>query len=139
MYIEKTDYNNIGKEALEIVQQSDEQNRRLAEQYAMDFAAGYLRSRYDVVKSYAKEGSERNMALVGAITDIALYRMCLNLPARMGLDKRKEQYDKAVEWLESVQKAAVVLDLPGIVGADGKEDSANPIRIGTGIRNDYFW
>ena len=40
MYIEEKDYNNIGRDALEVVQQSDEQNRLLAEKYAMDFAAG---------------------------------------------------------------------------------------------------
>ena len=45
MYINKSDYNNIGREALEIVQQSDENNRLLAEQYAIDYASGYLRGR----------------------------------------------------------------------------------------------
>lgn len=139
MYIEKTDYNNIGREALDIVQQSDENNRLLAEQYAIDFAAGYLRGRYDIERTFSATGNERNMALVGCLTDIALYRMCLNLPARMGLEKRKEQFDKAVEWLIDVQKSAITLNLPGIIGPDGVEDTAAPIRTGTGIRNEYFW
>lgn len=139
MYIDKTDYNNIGKEALEIVQQSDENNRLLAEQYAIDYAAGYLRGRYDIEKTFSATGTARNMALVGCLTDIALYRMCLNLPARMGLEKRKEQFEKAVEWLADVQSASIILDLPGIMAPDGTEDTAGPIRTGTGIRNDYFW
>ena len=138
-YINITDYNNIGREALDIVQQSDDQNRLLAEQYAIDYAAGYLRGRYDIAKTFSATGNSRNMALVGCITDIALYRMCLNLPARMGLDKRKEQFDKAIEWLADVQKAAIILDLPGIIAPDGSESTAEPIRTGSGIRNDYFW
>ena len=42
MYITEQDYINIGEEALKIVQQSKEENRLLAERFAMDFAAGYL-------------------------------------------------------------------------------------------------
>lgn len=138
-YIELEDYNNIGKDALDVVQQSDEQNRILAEKYAMDFAAGYLRGRYDLEKAFALTGDERNMALVGCLTDIALYRMCLNLPARMGLEKRKEQFDEAVKWLQSVQNSNILLDLPLVAGPDGEEDYNNPIRTGMGIRNNYDW
>ena len=138
-YIEIEDYNNIGKDALDVVQQSDEKNRTLAEKYAMDFAAGYLRGRYDLEKTFSQNGEERNMALVGCLTDISLYRMCLNLPARMGLEKRKEQFNEAVKWLQSVQNSSILLDLPLVEGPDGEEDYNNPIRTGEGIRNNYDW
>ena len=138
-YINIEDYNNIGKEALDIVQQSNEKNRELAEKYAMDFAAGYLRDRYDVNAIFSQEGDERNMALVGCLTDIALYRMCLNLPARMGLEKRKEQFDEAIKWLSSIQDSSIILDLPTVTGPNGEDDYYNPIRMGTGIKNEYFW
>lgn len=138
-YIEIEDYNNIGKDALDVVQQSDEQNRILAEKYAMDFAAGYLRGRYDLAKAFSMTGDERNMALVGCLTDISLYRMCLNLPARMGLEKRKQQFDEAVKWLQSVQNSSIMLDLPLVTGPNGQEDYHNPIRTGEGIKNEYFW
>ena len=138
-YIELEDYNNIGKDALDVVQQSNEQNRLLAEQYAMDFAAGYLRGRYDLTKAFALTGDERNMALVGCLTDISLYRMCLNLPARMGLEKRKQQFDEAVKWLQSVQNSSIMLDLPLVTGPNGEADYHNPIRTGEGIKNEYFW
>lgn len=138
-YIEIEDYNNIGKDALDVVQQSDEKNRTLAEKYAMDFAAGYLRGRYDLEKTFSQSGEERNMSLVGCLTDISLYRMCLNLPARMGLEKRKEQFNEAVKWLQSVQNSSILLDLPLVEGPDGEEDYNNPIRTGEGIRNNYDW
>ena len=102
MYITEQDYINIGGEALKIVQQGKEENRLLAERFAMDFAAGYLRGRYDVDAAFSREGDERNMALVGCLTDIALYRMALGLPARMSLEKYSTQYDKQVEWLAAV-------------------------------------
>ena len=139
MYIELEDYNNIGRDALEVVQQSNEQNRLLAERYAIDFASGYLRGRYDVEKTFSMTGNNRNMALVGCLTDISLYRMCLNLPARMGLEKRKEQFDEAVKWLQSVQNSSIMLDLPTVIGPKGEEDYYNPIRTGEGIRNSYDW
>ena len=65
MYITEQDYINIGENALEVVQQSKPENREAAEKFAMDFAAGYLRTRYDVDATFAKEGDKRNMALVG--------------------------------------------------------------------------
>lgn len=139
MYIELEDYNNIGHDALEVVQQSDEKNRTLAEKYAIDFASGYLRGRYDLEKTFSQSGDGRNMALVGCLTDIALYRMCLSLPARMGLEKRKEQFNEAVKWLQSVQNSSILLDLPLVEGPDGEEDYNNPIRTGEGIRNNYDW
>ena len=105
----------------------------------MDFASGYLRGRYDLQKAFALTGDERNMALVGCLTDIALYRMCLNLPARMGLEKRKQQFDEAVKWLQSVQNSSIMLDLPVVTGPNGQEDYHNPIRTGEGIKNEYFW
>lgn len=139
MYIEKEDYNNIGRDALEVVEQSNEQNRYLAEQFAIDFASGYLRGRYDLEKTFQMQGTDRNMALVGCLTDISLYRMCLNLPSRMGLEKRKQQFDEAVKWLQSVQSSSILLDLPLVTGPDGEEDYNNPIRTGMGIRNNYDW
>ena len=118
MYITEQDYINIGEEALKIVQQSKEENRLLAERFAMDFAAGYLRGRYDVDAAFSREGDERNMALVGCLTHISLYRMALGLPARMSLEKYSTQYDKQVEWLEAVQASDVMLDLPTVTGPD---------------------
>lgn len=139
MYITEQDYINIGKEALDIVQQSKPENRLLAERFAEDFAKGYLRARYDVEAAFALEGDRRNMALVGCLTDIALYRMALGLPARMSLEKYREQYKAQVEWLEAVQASEVMLGLPTVTGPDGEEDYNNPIRTGEGTRSNYTW
>ena len=87
-YIELEDYNNIGKDALDVVQQSNEQkNRLLAEQYAMDFAAGYLRGRYDLTKAFAMTGDERNMALVGCLTGHFPLPHVLEPPCPNGIGK----------------------------------------------------
>lgn len=139
MYITEQDYINIGENALDIIQQSKPENREAAEKFAMDFAAGYLRARYDVNAAFAREDNERNMALVGCLTDIALYRMVLSLPSRMSWEKYEKQYSRQVEWLEAVQSSAVMLDLPTITGPNGEEDYHNPIRTGEGVRNNYIW
>jgi hypothetical protein len=62
MYITDQDYINIGENALDIVQQSKPENREAAEKFAMDFAAGYLRARYDVNAAFAREGNEKHGA-----------------------------------------------------------------------------
>ena len=44
--------------------------------------------------------------------DIALYHMAASMPQKMGIDIRRERYERAVKWLEGVQAGKIVPDLP---------------------------
>ena len=44
--------------------------------------------------------------------DIALYHMAASTPQKMGMEIRKERYERAVKWLEGVQAGKIVPDLP---------------------------
>lgn len=139
MFITTEDYIQIGEEALDIIKQSAGGNSDTAQERAISIVSSYLRGRYDVDKTFAAEGVEREQVLVGLVIDIALYLMAKSLPNKMGLDTRKQSYDEAISFLKDVQKGNTVLDIPTITGPDGEEDYGNPISFDCGIRNKYDW
>ena len=82
--------------------------------------AGYLRPKYDTEKIFQAEGDERNKRIVMYVCDTALYHMISSQPQKMGSEIRKERYDRAIKWLESVQSGKIVPDIPLKTGDDGQ-------------------
>ena len=60
MFITEKDYIQVGPEALKIMQQNSEENRRVAENRALSRIASALRGRYDVDTVFAMEGEKRD-------------------------------------------------------------------------------
>lgn len=139
MFITKEDYIQVGPDALKIMQQSSEENRKTAEQRAMSRIAAALRGRYDVEATFAHEGEERDAELVGCATDIALYHMCCSLPQKMGYEVREKRYKEALDYLKEIQAGRTTPDIPTITGPFGEEDYQNPVRYGSAPKNDYIW
>ena len=136
MFITEEDYHIvIGETALKVVSQVSEDNRRGAECEALEEIAGYLRPKYDVARIFAAEGADRNRLIVMYACDIALYHMSAAMPQKMGMDIRKERYERAVKWLEGVQAGRIIPDLPIARAEDGSEagstivfNSQRPLR-----------
>lgn len=138
-YLTTEDYIMIGDAALDIVQKADEKNRLTAEREAIEEVSGYLRSRYDVKSIFESTGSERNEVIVMRCCDVALYHLVSSRNQRQGMEIRKERYERAIKWLEDVQKGNIMPDLPTPTGPDGDADILNPIRYGSERRNEYGW
>lgn len=139
MFITEEDYIQVGADALKIMQQSSEENRKTAELRAMSRIAAALRGRYDVEATFAREGEERDAELVGCATDIALYHMCCSLPQKMGYEVREKRYKEALDYLKEIQAGRTTPDIPTITGPSGEEDYQNPVRYGSAPKNDYIW
>lgn len=139
MFITEEDYIQVGSDALKIMQQSSDENRRVAEQRALSRIAAALRGRYDVEKAFACEGEERDMELVGCATDIALYHMVCSLPQKMAYEIREKRYNAALDYLKEIQAGRVTPDIPTATGPGGEEDWQNPIRYGSVEKNEYIW
>ena len=89
MFLEDKDYKVVcTDEVLDIITQSDPENRIRAELSAQEEAEGYLRSRYDTCKAFAQQGADRNPMLVRVVVSIALYYLGQSLPQYMG-DERQ--------------------------------------------------
>lgn len=113
MFITEADYNVVvGDAALKVISQSSPETIENAQAEAIEEMAGYLRPTYDCDKIFAAEGTERNRQVVMYAVDIALYNMVSAMPQRMGYDIRKERYERALSWLQDVQKGDIVPNLP---------------------------
>lgn len=113
MFITEEDYKVVvGEAAFKTISQTDEANRLMAEEEAMEEIACYLRPKYDCESIFAAEGDERNRQIVMYACDIALYHMVSSMPQKMGSEIRKERYDRAIKWLEGVQAGKVIPALP---------------------------
>lgn len=115
MFITDKDYAVvIGDDALKVLSRASEENRANAELEAMEEISGYLRPVYDCDAIFSAEGDSRNRLIVMRVADIALYHLVASLPQKMGLEIRKERYERAIRWLEGVQSGKIVPDLPTI-------------------------
>lgn len=86
MFLNNLDYQvMIGQRAFDLIQQSDEENRRRAEEMAREEMAGYLRPRYDVERIFARRGEQRNMQIVMFLCDWRPLPSGLVAPAEDGL------------------------------------------------------
>lgn len=140
MFITEDDYIQVSADALKIIQQATPQNRITAERRATDRITSYLSGRYDMEKAFAATGDNRNFDLVGLVADLALYFMVLSLPQKMGYEIRKEQFEKAIAYLEKVQNGHAVMNLPTLTAPEGDESGSGlSIRYGGEKRNEYIW
>lgn len=113
MFITDEDYAVvIGEEALKVTSRASEKNRVNAVMEAIEEVSGYLRPVYDCEAIFSAEGDARNKLVVMRTADIALYHLVSSLPQKMGMEIRKERYDRAVKWLEGVRSGTIIPDLP---------------------------
>ena len=113
MFITDQDYKIvIGDQALKVISQVSHENRTNAEKEAVEEISGYLRPKYDTEAIFFEQGADRNRLIVMYACDIALYHMAASMPQKMGIDIRRERYERAVKWLEGVQAGKIVPDLP---------------------------
>lgn len=131
MFIELDDYKVvIGTTAFNVVTQADPDNLANAQLEAIEEISGYLRPRYDCAAIFGSEGAERNRQILMYACDISLYHLASSLPGKMGMEIRKERYERAIKWLESVQSGGVIPDLPECTTESG-ENAAPSIRYGS--------
>lgn len=113
MFLTKEDYRVVaGETALKTISQLSEENVARAEAEAVAEISSYLRPAYDTDAVFGAEGTDRNALIVMYTADVALYHMAASLPGRMGIEIRKERYERALKWLEGVQAGTIVPDLP---------------------------
>lgn len=120
-FITDNDYSVVvGEQALRTISQASPENRASAEAEAQEEIASYLRPKYDIDAIFSAEGDNRNRLIVMYTCDCALYHLASSLPQKMGMEIRKERYERAVKWLEGVQAGRIVPDLPLALDENGE-------------------
>lgn len=121
MFINDEDFKVVvGDSSLKVISQADSGNRDNALMEAQEEICGYLRPKYDCESIFSAEGNARNKQIVLIACDIALYYLVSASPQKMGIEIRKERYDRAVKWLEGVQAGKIIPDLPMAVDENGQ-------------------
>lgn len=138
MFLTDNDYAVvIGEDSLKVVSRASAENRANAELEAIEEISGYLRPVYDCSAIFAAEGSSRNSLIVMRTVDIALYHLIASMPQKMGIEIRKERYDRAIEWLEDVQSGKITPDLPLVAVDDGSVNNATIYHSNQKLRHDW--
>lgn len=92
-------------------------------------ATGYL-SAYDVTTMLTLTGNARNPILLLYIKDIAVWHFINLANPNVQMDLRQLRYEKAIDWLRSVQKGITVPDLPRPLPDDEQPQANNTVRYG---------
>lgn len=138
MFLTENDYIVASEKSINVLQQSDPARREKAEAMAIEEMCGYLRERYDTALIFQTTDQKRNDLIVMYACDIALYHLASWLPGKMGFEIREKRYDQAIKWLQGVQTGKIMPGLPTYT-KDGLDDINNPIRYGSGNKNQYEW
>ncbi len=106
----------IGEKQMGIITDADPEKIAHAEAEAIEELSSYLRPKYDVERIFSATvdgtADHRNRLIVMYAVDCALYHLFSASSQRMGMEIRKERYERAVKWLEGVQAGKIVPDLP---------------------------
>lgn len=76
-------------------------------------AKGYLAA-YDREQIFVQTGNSRNALLLVFVKDIAVWHFINLCNAGTEIELRRHRYDRAIDWLKSVQKGDVSPDLPAM-------------------------
>lgn len=138
MFLTDEDYRVVvGDSALKVISQASEENRANAELEAIEEISGYLRPTYDCGAIFSAKKKKRNNLIVMYTADIALYHLIASLPQKMGIEIRKERYERAIEWLEGVQSGKIVPDLPLVDDSDGSVSNGTIFHSEPRLRHNW--
>jgi phage gp36-like protein len=114
-------------ENVEVITRGDDTIPQAAIDAAIAEAKGYLNA-FDVAAVFAKTGSNRNALLLTFVKDIAAWHLLVLCNAGVEMKLRQDRYERAISWLNAVQKGDVKPDLPEAPVTDATGDS---IRFGS--------
>lgn len=101
---------HLYEEQIDVITQGDTVILQSAIDAALSEAKGYLRA-FDIAGEFSKTGAQRNALLLIFLKDIAVWHLINICNVNTDLSLRSERYNRAVDWLKSVQKGNVVPDL----------------------------
>lgn len=93
------------------IARQDETLALVAINTAISEARGYLAA-YDRDRIFSTDGDARNALLLSLVKDIAVWHFIKVCNGGVDMEYRKSLYERAIEWLEQVQRGRIDPDLP---------------------------
>jgi phage gp36-like protein len=110
-FIDLKDYDaSIHREILDALTREDDAVVEICEDRAIAEMRCYLSKRYDCDKIFSATGEKRNQLVLMIAVDIAVYHIFTIHNPRNLSPIRKERYERAVKWLESVADEDISVD-----------------------------
>lgn len=97
-------------------------------------AKGYLEDRFDTEAIFSQRADARHALLLIFVKDIAVYQLINMTNAGVNYEKKEKRYERAIKWLEDVNRGKGSWDLPLKKDPSGKPapgliySSSNPKR-----------
>ena len=70
--------------------------------------------------------------------DCAIYHMAASAPQKMGIEIRRERYERAIKWLQGVQAGKIIPDLP-LTTDDNGNPTGTPLVYGSQKKLRHNW
>ena len=102
---------------------------------AIEEVKSYLCSRYDVSKTFAAKGKERNPLILEITKDIALWQILRLSNPDIIHERVKDRYDRAIDWLDKVARGIISPTLP--TAQDEQGGDISPIKYGSMPKQTY--
>lgn len=117
---------HLHDELVETITRGDNTIAEAAIDAAIEEARSYL-TRFDTNRIFSASGSKRNRLLLIFVKDIAIWHLINLCNAGSDLQLRQDRYERAIDWLKSVQHGDASPDLPDREPEGGKSEKNNPI------------
>lgn len=102
---------------------------------AQEQMSTYLRTRFDVVATFAAAGTARNPLLIMYMIDLIIYHLHSNTPSRVIPKNREDRFNAAITWLTGVNTGGLLPDLPLL-----PDTTPDPLlRVGTNRKYSKRW
>ena len=110
-FVQLSDYDaSIHREILDALTRDDASVVEICEDRAVAEMRCYLSGRYDCDRLFSASGDQRNQLVLMMVIDIAVYHIfCIHNPQKLS-QIRKDRYERAVEWMKAVAKAAISIE-----------------------------
>lgn len=123
-------------ENVNVISREDDTILTAAIDAAIAEAKGYLAA-FDREQVFSQTESERNALLLVFVKDIAVWHFINLCNAGTEIELRRHRYDRAIDWLKSVQKGDVSPDLPTVQDETGATPGI--VKFGSNPkRNQHF-
>ena len=125
-FIDLKDYDaSIHREILDALTREDDAVVEICEDRAIAEMRCYLSKRYDCDKIFSATGGKRNQLVLMIAIDIAVYHIFTIHNPRNLSPIRKERYERAVKWLESVADEDISVDGSPLLPEEVRANKSN--------------
>lgn len=124
-------------EKIDVITRGDDMKVDTAIDAAIAETKGYLGA-FDTDAIFATTDKSRHALLLTFTKDIAIWHLIVICNAGADIELRQARYERAIKWLEKVQKGDIAADLPTAKDDDGNATGGTILFGSNDQRTNHF-